>query len=216
MDVGPHFKALLLAVALALGTSPLSAQDVVSGDAAAGLVSHRSMGDVHLIVDPALNDRRLVLKIIVLNLSGVSQTFGPDAVTVAAGDTRIALASRDTIISELSGTANTGDETAQAHAAASLPTNSAGQRDVTSFTGTMGGGIAGVPASSIDRSQRRANTAAMAALDAVLLKPMTIRPNGADGGQVMTDKLKRSKTPDVVVTVSFAGEVHKFAIKTPR
>jgi hypothetical protein len=80
----------------------------------------------------------------------------------------------------------------------------------------MGGGVAGVPASSIDRSQRRVNTASVAALDAVLLKPMTIRPNGADGGQVMTDKLKRSKTPDVVVTVSFAGEVHKFAVKTPR
>jgi hypothetical protein len=208
-------KGLLIAAGCTLGASPLLAQDIVRGDAAAGLVSHLSKGEVHVIADPALNDRRLVLKIVVLNLSGVPQPFGPDAVTVAAGDARIALISREALIAEQTGSGIASDETSQAHAAAALPTNAAGQRDVTSFNGSMGGGIAGVPTSSIDRSQRRSNTAAAAALDAVLLKPMTIRPNGADGGQMMTEKLKRSKTPELVVTVSFAGEVHKFAVKTP-
>jgi hypothetical protein len=207
-------KTICASAVLALVAIPVVAQNVVSGDATAGLVSKTAKAEVHLIADAALNDKRLVLKVVILNLSGTAQPFGPDAITVTAGDAPIALATRDALLAGQTGAGATSDETSQARAAAAMPTNGAGQTDVSGFTGGMGGVTAGVPQSAIDRSQRRPNAAA--ALDAVLLKPMTVRANGADGGQVLTEKLKRAKVPEVVVAVAFAGEVHRFAVKVPR
>jgi hypothetical protein len=209
-------KGLSLAAALILATPPAFAQDAISGDATAGLVSRMSKGEVHLVTDPALNNRRLALKIVVLNLSGAPQPFGPDAVHVSAGSTPIALASRDALIADLSDTGAVSDESALARANASLPVSASGQTDVTGFTGGMATGSAGVPNASLNRAQRKANPQAAAAVDAVLLKPMTIAAKGADGGQVLTEPLKRSKTPEVKVAIQFAGETHLFAVKVPR
>ncbi|WP_162875485.1 hypothetical protein [Sphingomonas crusticola] len=207
-------RTLVLATAVALAAPSMPAQEIVSGDAAAGLVSRTARSEVHLVADPMLNDRRLVLKIVILNLSGAPQPFGPDAVTVTAGETPIALMTRDALVTERTGTAIASDETAQAHTTAALPITSTGQTDVSGFTGSSVGVTGGVPASSIDRAQRRPSNAA--ALDAVLLKPITIRPNAADGGQVITEKLRRAKTPEVLVTINFAGDVHRFNVKVPR
>lgn len=209
-------RSLFLA-ALAAAAMPAFAQDVVRGDATAGLVSRSAKAEIHLIADPALNDKRLVLKVVVLNLSGTAQTFGPDAVSVSAGDAPVAIASRDSLIADMTGggSGTNSDETAQAHATAALPVNSSGQKDVTSFTGAMGGGSGGIPNAAIDRSERRPNAQAVAQLDAVLLKPMTIRANGADGGQVLTERL-RKRPSEVIVAVAFAGETHRFAVKVPR
>ena len=206
----------MMFAAILLAATPATAQDVIRGDASAGLVSKTAKAEVHLIADPALNDRRLVLKIVILNLSGAAQSFGPDAVSVTAGDAPIAIASRAALIADLSGTAGTSGETAQSHATAALPTNGAGQTDVTSFTGGMGSGVGGIPNSAIDRTQRQPDAKAAAQIDAILLKPMTIRANGADGGQVLTERLKRSKTSEVTVAIAFAGETHHFAVKVPR
>lgn len=208
-------KSVLMAMACAAAMPAWSALPLVEGDAVQGLVSKSAKGEVHVIADAALNGRRLVLKIVVLNLSGGPQAFGPDAVRVTAGEAPVALATRDALIADLTGSGG-ADETPQAHATASMPVNSAGQTDVSGFTGGMGTVTGGVPASSVDRAQRRGDTQAIAALDAVLLKPMTIRANGADGGQVLTDKLKRSRTPEVTVHVQFAGEEHLFLVKVPR
>ena len=207
-------RAFLLAAALIAAAPSAWAQDVVKGDAAAGLVSRTAKAEVHLIADPALNDKRLVLKIIVLNTSGAPQTFGPEAVTIKAGDTAVAIASRDSLIAEMSGSGSNSAETAQAHATASMPVNGNGQPDVTSFTGGMNGGVGGIPTAAIDRSQRRPNAEAAAQLDQVLLKPITIRANGADGGQVLTERLKR-RPAEVTVAIAFAGETHLFAVKVP-
>lgn len=204
------------AAALLLAASSPAAAEVISGDATAGLVSRTAKAEVHLIAEPALNHRRLALKIVVLNLSGAAQPFGPGAVQVTAGGLPIALASREALVADLSGNSPASDETAHAHATAALSTNAAGQTDVTGFTGGMNGGTAGVPNSSIDRVQRSANPKAAAAVDAVLLKPMVIRANSADGGQVLTEPLKRPKTPEVKVAVLFADETHLFAVKVPR
>jgi hypothetical protein len=210
-------RASVLAAAFAAAfaiAAPVCAQDPVKGDATAGLVSRTAKAEVHLIADPALNDKRLVLKIIVLNLSGAAQPFGPDAVSVSAGDVPVALASRDSLIAELSGSNANSDETAQAHATAALPVNGSGQTDVTTFTGGMGSGAGGIPNAAIDRTQRRPNVQAAAQLDQVLLKPMTIRANGADGGQVLTERLKK-RPSEVTVAIAFAGETHRFAVKVP-
>lgn len=207
-------RALLLSAALVVAASSAIAQDVIKGDATAGLVSRTARAEVHLIADPMLNDKRLVLKIIVLNTSGAAQPFGPDAVTVSAGDAPVALAARDNLIAELSGSGANSDETAQAHSTAALPVNGSGQTDVTTFTGGMSSGSGGIPNAAIDRTQRRPNAQAAAQLDQVLLKPMTIRANGADGGQVLTERLKK-RPSDVTVAITFAGETHRFAVKVP-
>jgi len=209
-------RSLFVATALAVAISPASAQELVKGDAVAGLVSKTAKAEVHLLADPALNNRRLVLKIVVVNQSGVPQAFGPDAVHVTAGDAPIALASREVLLAEMTGRAMGGGETSQAHANATLPVNATGQPDVTGFTGSMATGVGGTPTSAINRSRRGADAQVAAKLDAVLLKQMTIRPNGADGGQVLTEQLKRSKTPEVTVAIAFAGETHFFAVKVPR
>jgi hypothetical protein len=209
-------KALFLAAAFAVA-APVCAQDVVKGDASAGLVSKTAKAEVHLIADPALNDKRLVLKVIVLNISGSPQPFGPDAVTIMAGDAPVAVASRDALVADLAGGGGGGgsEETAQAHTAAAMPVTATGQTDVSGFTGGSAGGMGGIPNSALDRSQRRGNAQAAAQLDAVLLKPMTIRANGADGGQLLTERLKK-RPAEVQVAVAFAGETHRFAVKVPR
>jgi len=209
-------RILFFAAALLAGAPSALAQEPIGGDATAGLVSRTSKAEVHLIADPTLNDGRLVLKIVVLNLSGTAQPFGPDAVQVSAGAMPIALASRATLLAGLSGADKAGEETAHAHAAAALPVTASGQTDVTSFTGGMAAGTGGIPNASLDRAERRANPKAAAALDAVLLKPMIIAANSADGGQVLTERLKRSRTPEVTVAVAFAGEAHRFAVRVPR
>ena len=207
-------RSLFLAAVIALAAPSAFAQDVVKGDATTGLVSKTAKAEVHLIADPALNNKRLVLKIVVLNLSGAPQPFGPDAVSLTAGDAPVPIASRDNLVAELSGSISGSGETAQAHSGAAMTVTGNGQLDVSNYTGGASGGVGGIPASAIDRSQRKPNAQAVAQLDQVLLKPMTIRANSADGGQILTEKLKK-RPSDVMVAVAFAGETHRFAVKVP-
>jgi hypothetical protein len=127
---------------------------------------------------------------------------------------------RATLLAEQGGgpRAAVTDETRQAHSAAALPVNGAGQTDVSGFSGGMGTTVAGVPQGAIDRSRRAdpKTAAAVAALDTVLLKPMTLKPGAADGGQVVTTRLKRGRMASVIVTVTFAGEEHRFDVAVPK
>ena len=211
-------RVSILAALLAAG--PAAAQDVVSGDASKGLVSTTPTAEVHLIAEPQLSDRRLGLRIVILNRGTAPVPFSPADVTIAAhnGQT-VALVDRDKLIAEQTGGGRSGSgsyETSGAHAAAAMPIGPAGQRDVSNFTGGMGMGAGGVPSSQLDRTQQKSGNSELAAkLDAALLKPMTIAAHSADGGEVFTDKLKRSKTPNLVVTVTFAGEPHRFAVDVP-
>ena len=207
-------RSLFLAAAIVLAAPPAFAQEVVKGDATTGLVSRTAKAEVHLIADPALNHKRLVLKVVVLNLSGAPQPFGPDAVSVAAGDGPVAIASRDSLAAELSGGVSGNGETAQAHSGAAMTVTGNGQLDVSNYTGGASAGVGGIPNSAIDRSQRKPDTQAVVELDRVLLKPMTIRANGADGGQLLTERLKK-RPSEVTVAVAFAGETHRFAVKVP-
>ncbi|MES2441876.1 MAG: hypothetical protein V4574_03530 [Pseudomonadota bacterium] len=198
------------------------AQDAgpVKGDATAGLVSRQAKGEVHLVSDPALADGRLVLRVVILNHGAEAAAFGPANVSVALPDgTPVALVPRETLLAEQTGapSGRSSGETSQAHSTASLATNGQGQTDVTSYTGAMSVTTAGVPQSTLDRAQRAdpQSSAAWAALDAVLLKPITLRPGAADGGQVVTARLKRGKGP-LTVTIAFAGEAHRFEVAVPK
>lgn len=203
---------LFLAGAATLA-SAAPAQEV-SGDAVAGLVSRQAKGEVHLSIDPKLADGRLVLRIVILNRGAASASFAPADVHVTTPDgAAIALVPRETLLAEQGGGARDRSESSQLHAAPAMPVNGAGQTDVSGYTGGMAATTAGVPQATLD--QNRAPSPAVAALDAVLLKPIALKPGAADGGQVVTIKLPR-KTPSVSVAISFAGEDHRFQVAVPR
>ena len=215
------------AIAMALSCAgPVMAQEagppVVTGDATAGLVSKQAIGEVHVVADPALANGRLVLRIVVLNRGKAPAEFGPTSVSVASRDgVAVPLVPRDALLDEQGGVAlgAVTEDTSQSHAGAAMLVTPNGQTDVTGFTGGSGTTYGGVPQSTMDRSQRRTDpksTAAVAALDAVLLKPITLKPGAADGGQVVTTRLKRGKPAAVIVTVAFAGETHRFDVAVPK
>lgn len=212
------------AFAVALGcAAPVVAQDAapVRGEAGAELVSRRASGEVHVVADPTLSDGRLVLRIVVLNRGTAPLSFGPGDVAVATADgTPVPLVPRATLLAEQGGgrPGSATEDTSQGHAGAALLVTPNGQTDVTGFTGGMGTTTAGVPQGTIDRSKRRdpKAEAAVAALDAVLLKQITLKPGAADGGQVVTTKLKRGKTAMVTATILVAGEPHRFEIAVPK
>lgn len=202
--------ASLLATAVPLQASP----PLVTGDAVAGLVSTSPSAEVHLLSDPALNNKRLVLKLVVVNRSSQPQPLDPGSVTVKAGDDVIPLASRDELVG---GAPDASDnrETAQGHANPSLPVTTSGQTDVSGFTGGMGAQVGGVPVDRVGRASK-ADPKLAAAIDAVLLKSIILAPGKADGGQLLTRQFK-GKTPKTVeVDVRFAGEVHRFEVAVPR
>jgi hypothetical protein len=208
----------LAAIAL-FAASPAFAEQTVTGDATAGLVSTQAHGEVHVVSDPQLTDGRLVLRVVILNRGSEAAPFGPADISVATADGPVALVPRETLLAEQTGapSGRSSGETSQAHSTAALATNGQGQTDVTSYTGAMSVTTAGVPQSTLDHAQRSdpSTSAAWKALDAVLLKPMTIPAGSADGGQVVTTRLKRGKGP-LIVTVSFAGETHRFEVAVPK
>jgi hypothetical protein len=208
------WQLALLATAIVAMTPGAMAQDV-TGDAVAGLVSRQAKGEVHLLIDPKLANGRLVLRIVVLNRSNAPAPFAPSDVHVTTPEgAPIALVPRETLLAEQAGGGQDRAETSQAHAAPAMPVNGAGQTDVSGFTGGMGATTANVPQSAIERP--RASLPAIAALDAVLLKPIVLKPGAADGGQVVTGKLARGKVKIVKVAISFAGEEHRFQVETPK
>jgi len=215
--------ALLVSTPLASQTTPGPGPgpEPVTGNAAtdAGLVSRGTAGEVRLLTDAGLNDGRAAIRLLVTNRGTVPQPFGPDAVAVSADGRPVALATRAGLLGLEQGRESTLRETAQGRATAALPVNSAGQTDVGGYTGGMGGNMGGVPGDSVGRAGRARGKAVdpayAAQLDAVLLKPATVAPGAATSGQLFTDKLKR-RARQLDVTVTFAGEAHRFRIDAPR
>lgn len=214
-------RLIVAAVALVLGSGSAARAQLpaaVSGNAVAGLVSRTAKAEVHLLIDPKLSDGSIVIKLVVLNRTGAPVLFGPDAVAATAPDgTPVPLIPREALLARLGGAAAGPRETNNAHETPVLPTlNSAGQQDVTGFSGGMGMTTSGVPASALERSAAVASPGTRARYEAVLLKPMSIPAGGADGGQVFTQRLRRGKLSQVLVSVAFAGETHRFRVDVPR
>jgi hypothetical protein len=208
------WQLALLPAAIVASAPAAMAQDV-TGDAVAGLVSRQTKGEVHLSIDPKLADGRLVLRIVVVNRSGAVANFAPADVKVTSPEgIVIALVPRAELLAEQAGSGQAGVETSQAYAGAEVPIVPGGQANVSTFTGAANGGTAGIPQAVLARSGKP--TPATAALDAVLLKPLVLKPGAVDGGQVVTTKLRRGKTPNVTVWVGFAGEEHRFQVAVPK
>ena len=204
-----------LAPAAIVAWVPAAMAQDVTGDAVAGLVSHQAKGEVHLSIDQKLADGRLVLRIVILNRGSAAASFTPSDVKVTSAEgAPIALVPREQLLAEQAGVGQAGVETSQAHAAPQMPVNQAGQTDVSGFTGGAGATTAGIPQSVLARSGKP--SPATAALDAVLLKPIVLKPGAADGGQAVTTKIRRGKSPNVTVAIAFAGEEHRFQVAVPK
>lgn len=176
-------------------------------------VSAQPAGEVHLVVDPALSDKRLSMRIVVLNRSTQPHPFGPEAIAVTVAGKPLKIASRAALLG-----ASEDDTLVNANrapAGAAMPTNGAGQTDVSGFNGGMGMATGGIPNDRVNRAPRKEDPQLAAALDAALLRSATVAPGKTAAGQVFSDRL-RGRAKQVEIDVSFAGEHHRFAVEVPK
>lgn len=214
MRIAFSFMALACAApALAADIAP------VEGRPGTDIVSPGTRGDIHVVAETTLAKGRLVLHVVAVNRGTAAAPFGPADISLASADgTTIALIPRATLLAEAGApTSVAGGTAASAYAAPSLSSNGAGQLDTTGYTGTMGAVTAGgVPRDTLDRRQAAAPKANVAALDEVLLKPVEVKASGVEGGQIVSDRLKLRGDRSVVISVTFAGELHVVRLAAPK
>lgn len=215
-------KTALPLIVLLSVAAPALAQDIAPADGKPGtdIVSAGTIGDIHVVAEPTLANGRLVLHIAAVNRGKAVASFGPADVSIAAADgAAIAIIPRDTLLAEAGG-GKPGPNSATAssgYAAPALTANGAGQLDTTGYTGTMGTvASGGVPQDTLDRNRAALPKPNVAALDSVLLKQINVKPNGVEGGQVVSERLKLRGDRIVVVTALFAGERHVVRLPAPK
>lgn len=198
---------------LLLMSIPVAAQDIK-----AGITSTKPASTVIVSAEPARSDGRLILRIAAQNRSQAPVPFGPASVKIAtAAGEPIAIHPLATLIADARGTRR--DERGAVSGVAEAPamgTNNAGQRDVSGYTGSMGTAVA-------QGSRKRkakpdpAVEAQVAALQAGILADAPIAPGQVAAGQLVSEKIKFANRRErgVVVTVTLAGEEHRFAFDAP-
>lgn len=212
-------RTALLPLLLAGAATPLAA--TAPQDIRAGITSTKAASAVSLGADPALSDGRLVLRVAAQNRTRAPVPFGPAAVTIAtAGGDVIAIRSLDALIADaraMGGGEDRGSVSGIAEAPA-MTTNNSGQRDVSGYTGGMGSAVA---QSGRKRRPKPADTAAaeaqVAALKAGILADAVIAPGQVAAGQLVSEKIKfrNKRERGLVVTVTVAGEAHRFTFEAP-
>lgn len=218
---------LLLCAAIVLAIPAAAAQPTPA--VAESKLAHSS---VSVVVDPQLNDGRLVIKIAAKNGTTAAVPFGPSSISITkpTGEV-IALNSLQQLIDNVRIAAGMPTQavpgqapTSGAYAAAQVQVDSAGRPDVSSYTG--GSGIAAdeivrrtkqvSPKSkpSIDRATAETQ---IATLKQAILQESTIQPGQITVGQVVSQKLKFKKSEDrtMYLRVGIAGDEHSFTIAAP-
>lgn len=212
--------ALLLAFAIASAAA----------DAPTALTSTKDRGVVSLQPDPMLSYGRLVLKVVAFNRTRDIASFGTEDVEIytAAGQ-RVGLITLDQLVAEARGARpaerSRGVEHNPSHyGGPEIRTNSSGQPSVDSYTGSqapVGGVISphtNTAAAARDGGKEDpAVEQQVSALQAAILHPVTIASGSAEGGQIVTEKLKFRRKDDrtLRVVVEFNGEKHEFSVPTP-
>jgi hypothetical protein len=209
-------------VAGAGAAEPVAATGTVTAE---GLSSTRDHGIVKVVPDEKLADGRLVLKVVAFNRDHAPAAFGPESVRVFTGSgQQVALMSVEQLVKEVRG--SRGDRLPRAvdvfgSSGPLVGRDEAGRPDVSNYTGgsnSMGSTIS-------TREQRQPDGGGddakvqqqVAELQAALLKPVTIEPSEAAGGQVVTQKVKfgRKEERALRVQVDFNGEQHEFNFAAP-
>ena len=187
---------------------------------------------VSVVVDPQLNDGRLVIKIAAKNGTTAAIPFGPSSISITkpTGEP-IALNSLQQLVDDVRMAGGLTTEavpgqapTPGAYAAAQTQVDNAGHPDVSGYTG--GSGIAtneivrrtnrASPKSkpSIDRATAEAQ---IAALKQAILQDSMIRPGQITVGQLVSQKLNFKKGEDrtLHLRVRIAGDEHSFTVAAP-
>jgi hypothetical protein len=219
---------------IGFGTVLLACQAIVTvglaADAASvaeGLTSTKDHGVISVMSEPTLADGRLVLKVVAMNRTPVTASFGPEAVKVfTAAGTPVKLMSLDQLVQQARAAADDGADAvthgSTVHAGPIMGHDSSGRPDVSGYTGgndRMNG---------MDASQTRIASGRavrddpklkeqIASLNAAILHDMTIAPAAAAGGRIVTETLKfaRKEGHDLRVVVDFNGEQHQFDFAAP-
>jgi hypothetical protein len=220
-------RLLLLSAALLFATPGLSAPPAQPSVAE----SKQAHSSVSVLVDPQLNDGRLVVKVAAQNKSGAAVPFGPSSISVAkpSGEA-IALMPLQSLINDVQVAAgmatespSTGSPTQGAYAAPQMTVRD-GKVDVTGYTG--GSALSG------DEYVRRSNQqrpktkptiskqqaeAQIAALRQAILQDTTLQPGQVAAGQVVSQKLvfKKGEDRTLHLRIRIAGDEHGFTIAAP-
>lgn len=208
----------------------LIAQPVAAAQPAATVAeSKQPHSSVSVLVDPQLNDGRLVVKIAAKNLTASSVPFGPAGVSIArpSGEA-IALYPLQSLINDVRLAAGMSVEgptaTAPTQGAYASPQMSVrdGRVDPTGFTG---GSVVGRD-EYIRRNQTRRRKATIsqadaqaqiAALNQAILQDSVLAPGQIVVGQVVSEKLKFKKGEErtLHLRIRIAGDEHAFTIAAP-
>jgi hypothetical protein len=217
---------LLIAAAFLLGP-PARASAQPAAPVAESTLPHSK---VSLMVEPALSDGRLVIRLAAKNLTAAAVPFGPSMVSVAKPSGQaIALYPLTALINDVRAAAGmalespvTNVPTAGAYAAPQLG-RQGGRVDVTGYTG--GAAIGGDE--YVRRNQARRGKATISEADAqaqitalrqAILQDSSVAPGQIAVGQVVSDKLKFAKGEERLlhVRVRIAGDEHSFTIAAPQ
>ena len=187
---------------------------------------------VSVAVEPQLNDGRLVIKVAAKNGTAAPVPFGPGAISISSvAGQPIALSSLEKLVNDVRVAAGMKPEpvphqtaTAGAYAAPQMQVNSAGQADVSNYTGGSAIGSEEIIRQSNTPSQRAKGSidrktadAQIAALKQAILQDTTIAPGQIAVGQIVSEKLKFRKGEDrtLHLKVRVAGDEHGFTLAAP-
>ena len=222
-----RFNPLMLALMLMVLAPPAATQGP-SGPAPAESVQPHSM--VSVMVDPALNDGRLVVRLAAQNRGTAPTPFGPSSVAIktAAGEP-IALVPLAQLVDDVRIAAGQPVDsvpvTSQAGGQSNrvLESNTGGQTDVSTYTGGMA--VAGSevtrrqaspkkvkPTISKEEADRQA-----AALKSAILQDTILQPTQIAAGQLVSAPLPFKKGDDrtIHLWVRIAGDEHGFTLLAP-
>ncbi len=211
----------------------LASPAIAAPDSPAVATSRQPHSNVSLLVEPQLNDGRLVLKVAAQNSTGASVPFGPTSVSISkpSGEA-IALSSLQQLTNDVRAAAGMTVEAAPppapvagGYAAPQMQVDSAGHPDVSNFTGgsTVGADEMVRQANRVARKSkptidRQTAQAQIAALQQALLQDTTVQPGRVAAGEVVSQKLKFNKGEDrtLHLRVRIAGDEHAFTIAAPK
>jgi hypothetical protein len=221
-------RVLIISVAFLIAAPGLASQPATSAVAE----SKQAHSTVSVLVDPQLNDGRLVVKVAAQNKSGAPVPFGPGSISVSKPNgeqiAQLPLARLIDDVRVAAGISARGGSvqapTAGAYATPNIIAGSGGRPDVSTYTG--GAGIAGnevisrsnqrAPKSkpSISKEQAEAQTTM---LRQAILQESTVPPGQVAAGQIVSQKLTFRKGEDrtLHLRIRIAGDEHAFTILAP-
>jgi hypothetical protein len=221
----PMRKGLLL-FSLVLA-QPLAAAEPAAPPVAESSQAHSS---VSVLVDPKLDDGRLVIKIAAQNRTSAPVPFGPASISIAKPNGEVvALIPLQRLLDDVRVAAGMKSKalptpTAGAYAAPQMGIDATGRVDVSGYTGSSAVGGDEVirrsnqkqPKSKASISEAQAQVQ-IATLRQAILQDLTVQPGQVAAAQIVSEKLKFKKGEDrtLHLRIRIASDEHGFTIEAP-